>query len=165
MTTGSLMKTKNDLPPHRREALVGLLNAQLADAIDLMLQAKQAHWNVKGPNFLGLHTLFDSVHAEVGTHVDLLAERVAQLGGVAEGTARAVADRSRLDEYPRDIADGYRHADAISSALAAFGGSSRMAIDEADALSDAITADVFTEVARGSDKLLWLVESHLAGGG
>ena len=114
----------------------------------------------RGPSFIALHKLFDEVHASVAEYVDLIAERAVQLGGVAEGTARIAARRSDLEEYPAGIADGRRHVEALSSALAAFGAGVRRAIDEADGLGDKGTADLFTEVSRGIDKWLWFVEAH-----
>jgi starvation-inducible DNA-binding protein len=153
--------TKNDLPEAARAELIDLLNARLADAIDLQTQMKQAHWNVKGPHFIALHELFDKINEEVEDYVDLIAERAVQLGGIANGTARQVAARSTLAEYPDSIADGPRHVEAVAEALAAFGRSVRTAIVIADDLGDADGADIFTEVSRGTDKWLWFVEAHL----
>src|SRR5262249_47699671 len=131
------------------------------DCIDLQTQTKQAHWNVKGPNFIALHELFDKVNEDVENYVDDIAERAVQLGGVAEGTTRMVARRSSLAEYPASAVDGRSHVEALSSALAAFGKSARKAIGEADDLGDLDTADLFTAVSRGIDKWLWFVEAHL----
>jgi len=156
-----VIKTKNDLPEATRAKVIELLNARLADCKDLETQTKQAHWNVKGPHFIGLHELFDKIHDEVSEYVDEIAERAVQLGGVAEGTARLVAKRSSLPEYPLHIADGHSHVDALSTALATFGKSARKAIDQANELGDLDTADLFTEVSRGIDKWLWFVEAHL----
>lgn len=155
-----LYKTGNDIKKSARVELIGLLNKRLADAVDLHMQMKQAHWNVKGPHFIGLHKLFDEIHADTGEYVDLIAERAVQLGGVAEGTVRTAAKRTQLGEYPHDIADGPAHVDAVSTALATFGHAVRTSIDEADDLEDADTADLFTEVSRGIDKWLWFVEAH-----
>ena len=157
-------ETENDLPETMREELIPLINQRLADALDLQLQLKQAHWNVKGPNFIGLHELFDEIDESVESYVDMIAERVAQLGGVAEGTARVVAGRSRLDEYPLTIADGKAHVEAVARALSTFGREARETIDQADTLGDADTADLFTEVSRGIDKWLWFVEAHTQAG-
>jgi starvation-inducible DNA-binding protein len=156
-----MFKTKNDLPEATRAKAIQLLNARLADAIDLQTQTKQAHWNVKGPNFIALHELFDKINEDVEDYVDDIAERAVQLGGVAEGTARAAAKRSALAEYPAGTVDGHAHVEALSSALAAFGKSARKAIDESNDLSDLDTADLFTEISRGADKWLWFVEAHL----
>src|SRR5262245_56324674 len=156
-----MFKTRNDLPEEARARAVELLNARLADCIDLQTQTKQAHWNVKGPNFIALHELFDKVNEEVEDYVDDIAERAVQLGGVAEGTARVVAKRSSLREYPAKAVDGHGHADALSAALAAFGTAARQASDQANELGDLDTADVFTEISRGIDKWLWFVEAHL----
>jgi starvation-inducible DNA-binding protein len=153
--------TKNDLPETSRSKLIELLNARLADAIDLQTQCKQAHWNVKGPNFIALHELFDKVNEDVEEYVDSIAERAVQLGGTAEGTARSVAKRSTLTEYPAKGANGRDHVEALSSALASFGHLARHAIDQSNELKDADTADLFTEISRGVDKWLWFVEAHL----
>jgi starvation-inducible DNA-binding protein len=161
--TDRLYATKNDLPEKARRQLVVLLNNRLADAIDLQTQTKTAHWNVKGGNFIALHKLFDEINEDVEEYVDLIAERAVQLGGVAEGTARTVAERSELDEYPLDIAEDRLHVESVSSALASFGERVRRAIGEADDLDDADTADIFTEISRGTDKWLWFVEAHLQG--
>jgi starvation-inducible DNA-binding protein len=156
-----MFKTKNDLSEATRKKAIELLNARLADCKDLQTQTKQAHWNVKGPNFIGLHELFDKINEDVEEYVDEIAERAVQLGGVAEGTARMVAKRSTLPEYPAHTVDGHSHVEALSSALAAFGKGARKAIAEANELDDLDTADLFTEVSRGIDKWLWFVEAHL----
>jgi starvation-inducible DNA-binding protein len=155
-----LHTTKNDIPEELRVQLIELLNARLADALDLQTQTKQAHWNVKGPSFIALHELFDQVASDVTTYVDDIAERVVILGGTAYGTARVAAQKSTLDEYPLDIYDGSEHVTALSSALAKFGKNAREAIDKSTELQDADTADLFTGVSRGIDKHLWFVEAH-----
>jgi starvation-inducible DNA-binding protein len=156
-----MFKTKNDLPETTRVKAIELLNARLADCIDLQTQTKQAHWNVKGPNFIALHELFDKVNEAVEDYVDDIAERAVQLGGVAEGTARMAVKRSSLPEYPAKTVDGRSHVEALSSVLAAFGKEARKAITAANELGDLDTADLFTEVSRGIDKWLWFVEAHL----
>jgi starvation-inducible DNA-binding protein len=156
----TLYPTENDLPPDRRAELNALMNLRLASAVDLQSQMKQAHWNVKGPSFIGLHELFDKVDEAVESYVDMIAERIVQLGGIAEGTVRVAAGRSRLAEYPLSIAKGMDHVAAVSLALSTFGQEARTTIEEANALDDADTADLFTEVSRGIDKWLWFVEAH-----
>ena len=152
--------TKNDLADNVRIEVINLLNQRLADAIDLSLQCKQAHWNVKGPSFIALHHLFDDVHGAVDEYVDLLAERIVQLGGVAEGTVGAVQQRTSLIEYPLTLSSGAEHVAALSDALAQFGRSARIAIDEMNDLKDAASADILTEITRGVDQWLWFVEAH-----
>src|ERR1700746_3297765 len=153
--------TRNDLTEATRVKIVELCNARLADAIDLHTQVKQAHWNVKGPDFIALHKLFDEINEEVEEYVDLTAERVVPLGGIAEGTARLAVKASKLSEYPASISEGHQHVDALSTALATYGKLARAAIDEAGKLGHADTADIFTEISRGVDKWLWFVEAHL----
>src|SRR4051812_3606513 len=153
--------TRNDLPERARMASIVLLNQQLADALDLGLQAKQAHWNVKGPHFLSLHELFDATAEEIEKFSDMLAERAVQLGGIAEGTCEVIARESRLPDYPLDLYRGSDHVRALSYAIARFAASTREAIASAGAAGDAGTADAFTQVSRIADTLLWKVESHI----
>jgi starvation-inducible DNA-binding protein len=155
-----LFSTKNDLPESARREVVNLLNQRLADCIDLQTQCKQAHWNVKGPSFIALHKLFDEINEDVEEYVDLLAERVVQLGGVAEGTAAIAAKRSSLRDYPLTISSGPDHVDALSDALATFGRTARIGIEEMNELEDADSADILTEISRGVDQWLWFVEAH-----
>jgi starvation-inducible DNA-binding protein len=155
--------TKNDIAVEYRASAVEILNEMLADLIDLQLQAKQAHWNVKGPNFIALHELFDSVAEGAEEFVDTVAERIAALGGRAEGTIAVVVRRSKLAAYPLDIVSGREHVEALSTSLAAVGKATRASIDRAAEIRDADTADLCTEVSRGIDKKLWFVESHLQG--
>ena len=156
-----LHNTKIDIPKEKREKLIALLNQRLADATDLKTQAKQAHWNVKGPNFIALHELFDQVSKELEPHIDEIAERVTTLGGTAMGTVRLAAQNSSLNEYPHEITDGTAHVDALSSALADFGKKVRADVDESEKLDDVDTADLFTGISRDVDKLLWFVEAHI----
>src|SRR5262245_46657764 len=123
-----MFKTKNSLPEDIRARIVELLNARLADAIDLQLQTKHAHWNVKGPNFISLHDLFDRINKDAVENVDDIAERVVQLGGVAEGTVRTASMRSTIADYPPNTVDGRSHVEALSNVIAEFGGSARKAI-------------------------------------
>ena len=156
----SLHPTKNDLAGKTRQAMVDVLNQHLADVLDLGLQAKQAHWNVKGPHFITLHELFDKLAEEIGEFSDDIAERTVALGGVALGTSQAIARKSRLDVYPTDLVAGESHVEAMATALGQFGKSVRAAIDISARLGDADTADLFTGISRGVDKMLWLVEAH-----
>jgi starvation-inducible DNA-binding protein len=152
--------TKNDLPQKTRAQVNEVLADRLADATDLMLQSKQAHWNVKGPNFIALHELFDKVAESAEEWVDMLAERIVQLGGTAEGTVQATASRTSMAPYPIHIVSGADHVEALSSALASFGKRVRSAIDKTDKQGDRDTADLFTETSRDVDKYLWFVEAH-----
>jgi len=155
-----LYATKNDLSEATRTEVISLLNQRLAESIDLQTQCKQAHWNVKGPAFIGLHKLFDDVNEDVEQYVDLIAERIVQLGGIAEGTVGAVEGRSTLPDYPLALSTGAEHVAALSDALAAFGRTARIGIEEMNELEDAGSADLLTGISRGIDKWLWFVEAH-----
>ena len=147
------------LPEEQQAKLLELLNRRLADAIDLQLQSRQAHWNVKGPQFMALRELFDKVEKGVEAYANLIAERIVQLGGMAEGTAQAVARRTSLDESRLATAGGQGHIDALATTLTAFGKHARYASEQATLLQDSDTAAIFTEIARGSDTWLWFVQT------
>lgn len=161
VATSEVRRTKNSLPADVRTQVCQLLNQRLADAIELQTQCKQAHWNVKGPSFIALHELFDKVAGGASDYADLVAERIVQLGGMAEGTSRVAAQRTTLVDYPLTISTGEEHVAALSDALSEFGRSARIAIEEMNELEDAGSADILTEISRGADKWLWMVESHL----
>lgn len=156
-----MYKTKIDLAEKVRRNVIVILNERLAEAIDLQSQIKQAHWNVKGPNFIALHELFDKISDAVLEQIDEIAERVTSLGGTAEGTVAVAAKRSKLKNYPLSITAGKDHLFYLSTQLSAYGKASRAAIDSTDELGDKDTADLFTGVSREIDKYLWFVEAHL----
>jgi starvation-inducible DNA-binding protein len=167
------MKTKLKAPTTTKQAmvvqlptkspLVEPLNQVLAYVIDLKLQAKQAHWNVKGKNFIAIHELFDQVASETDGYADLLAERVMQLNGMAQGTLQAVSKASELQPYPTHMEDSQQHIAALATAMHTVERQVNGLIDIATVKNDAVTADICTEIARGLSKLHWFVVSHLPG--
>ena len=153
--------TRNDLKSNVKKSSIELLNARLADAIDLALITKQAHWNIKGPQFIAIHEMLDGFRTEVDNHVDTIAERAVQLGGTARGTSQVVAAESKLPPYPTDIYKTKDHLAALIEHYAAMAKSARAAIDEASETGDADTADIFTAYSRALDKSLWFLEAHI----
>src|SRR3984957_2050245 len=153
-------KTHNDLSANAKAVSIGILNARLADTIDLALLTKQAHWNIKGPQFIALHEMIDGFRTEIDDYVDTMAERVVQLGGTALGTTQVVANATTLAPYPTDIHASRDHLAALIERYGKVANAVRKAIDEADEAGDKDTADIFTEVSRGLDKSLWFLEAH-----
>lgn len=149
------------LSDNARKTSIAELNARLADAIALAAAIKQAHWNVKGRNFIAVHELFDTVHANLLAHVDDMAERVQQLDGVAIGTVEKVAGASSLKEYPTDLTRAEDHIKAICERMRAHGAKLREGIASTGEAGDADTADLLTAASRTADKDLWFLESHL----
>ncbi len=156
-----LYSTQIDLPQDARAELVALLNQALANTLDLKTQVKQAHWNVKGMNFIALHEMFDTFAGTLEEYVDMLAERVTALGGIARGTARIVAQASALPEYDLAAEEGREHLQALAARYGQYAASTRSNIDRSTELGDADTADLFTEISRQIDKDLWFIEAHL----
>src|SRR4026209_1862653 len=129
--TDRTFETRIDISADAREKLVELLNARLADSFDLYSQLKQAHWNVKGSDFIQLHELYDAVAESVLEFVDTIAERATALGGLALGTARMAAEAPHLGPYPINAVAGEERIVVVADRLAAFGASAREAIDTA----------------------------------
>jgi starvation-inducible DNA-binding protein len=160
-TKTGLFTASVNIPEETRQQVIEILNARLADTIDLKTQAKQAHWNVKGLQFFQLHELFDQIAEHLDAAADLLAERATALGGVANGTVRQAAKASSIPEYEFDAVNGPDHVRALSQRLSFLANASRHAIDRTSELGDTATADVFTEIVREADKDLWFLEAHL----
>jgi starvation-inducible DNA-binding protein len=154
-------QSHNDLASNVKSVSIGVLNARLADAIDLALLTKQAHWNIKGPQFIALHEMIDGFRTEIDDHVDTMAERVVQLGGTALGTTQTVAKATTLAPYPTDIYASNDHLNALIERYGKVANSVRAAIDETGDAGDADTADLLTAFSRALDKALWFLEAHM----
>src|SRR5260370_39859599 len=150
-----------DVSETKRVQLIELCNSCLAEAVDLQLHCKHAHWNVKGPNFIALHQLFDQVNDDVEDYIDLIAERPVQLGGIANSTSRVVATWAHMPENETRSASENDYIQSLSGALASFGKIVRDAIGKCNELGDPVSEDLFTEILRGVEKSLWMVEAHL----
>ena len=128
--TALTFETLIDIPQSTRDAMIDLLNQQLADTADLHSQLKQAHWNVKGMNFMPLHSLFDDLAANFVHYADMIAERATALGGLARGTARMAVANSRLDDLPLEMTDGRDFVVALAERFAQYAATTRSAIGD-----------------------------------
>ncbi|MGV8831435.1 MAG: DNA starvation/stationary phase protection protein Dps [Devosia sp.] len=156
------MKTPSiALKANAKSTVIDILNARLADAIDLALIVKQAHWNLKGTNFIAVHEMLDPMRTAIDGHVDIIAERVAQLDGIALGTSQIVAKSSTLTAYPTDIRKIPDHLQALAERFASLANQVREDIDATDEAGDADAADILTAFSRDLDKNLWFIKSHL----
>ena len=155
------MKTRNGLPSNAKKVSIEILNARLAEGIDLALITKQAHWNVKGPQFIAVHEMLDGFRAQLDTHVDTVAERVVQLGGTALGTSQIVSKASPLKPYPTDIHKTADHLTALIDNFGQVADAVRTAIDEVEEAGDTGSADILTAYSRELDKSLWFLEAHI----
>ena len=153
--------TKNDTPSNTKTTVIALLNKNLAATIDLALVTKQAHWNLKGPQFIGVHEMLDGFRAQIDGHVDTIAERAVQLGGTALGTVQTVESATELKPYSTDIYAVHDHLKALIERYGDVANMVRKAIDASDEAGDPDTADIFTEVSRDLDKSLWFLEAHV----
>ncbi|WP_110666006.1 DNA starvation/stationary phase protection protein Dps [Salinicola halophilus] len=160
-TTGNLYPTRIDLPEEQRAKIVALMNQRLAETIDLSLAIKQAHWNLKGLQFIGVHEMLDGFRTAVDGHVDEIAERLVQLGGTAHGTAQDVSNTTSLKAYPTDIHKVPDHLKALADHYGSVANAVRQSIDETSELGDEDTSDLLTGVSRTLDSNLWFIEAHL----
>ena len=156
-----LHPTRIDLPPEIRRYVIQLLNQTLACTVDLRSHVKQAGWNVRGTDFSPLQALFTAMASELEVYTDLVAERIAILGGVAMGTSRTAAMQSRLLEYPATLVDGTAHVAALAERFAYYATAMRSGIGLAADVEDADSAAVYTDISRRVDKQLWVLEAHL----
>jgi starvation-inducible DNA-binding protein len=161
LTAHKTFNTSVDLKESTRQQIFEILNQRLADSLDLKLQTKHAHWNVKGPDFIQFHELFDDLAPHFDEAADLIAERITALGGVANGTTRQAAAATSIPEYDLNAVEGLEHVKALSERLAKFANQLRGDIDRADELGDAGTTDLLTQISRQADKDLWFLEAHL----
>lgn len=154
-------QTRNDTKSNAKKVSIDTLQARLADGIDLSLAIKQAHWNLKGPQFIGIHLMLDGFRDEMDDYNDKVAERITQLGGTARGTVQAVDRETGLAPYPLDTYAVADHLAALIDRYAIYANAVRKNIDDTDEAGDAGTSDLFTEVSRGVDKQLWFLEAHV----
>ena len=160
-TSKMIASSKVDLASNTKVTVIDVLSARLADGIDLALLTKQAHWNLKGAGFIGVHKMLDEFRDELDVHVDEVAERIAQLGGIALGTTQSTASATSLRPYPTDIVAVEDHLRALIDRYAAAANSVREAIDATDEAGDAGTADLLTAYSQALDKSLWFLQSCL----
>jgi starvation-inducible DNA-binding protein len=143
--------------------VVEILQARLSDALDLSGQLRQAHWNVKSPQFIQLHELFETINGTMSEHIDLLGERIVALASVADGQVQTTVNSTNLPAYPIDARSSRDHLSAISQSLTLFAKTVRSDIDQTAEMGDPGTSDLFTEISREADKNLWIVNAHLEG--
>ena len=156
-------KTRNTLPPHVRKEAVGVLNDAVAELFDLFARIKQAHWNVRGTTFIGLHKLLDEYADRIMGHIDLAAERATALGGIVEGSLRESAKHSRLKktEEPASISGMRDWIEELADVHATCSGHIRASVKKMDSLEDFGTTDLLVDVLRTLDLQLWLLEAHI----
>lgn len=152
--------TNNPLPLSARSKVVAILNQRLVESIDLYQQLKHAHWNVRGPGFFSIHELFDQIAESVENNVDLIAERITSLGGVAHGTTQVVTKESHLPSYKVGLVSVTDHLNALIKSMAQYLKALRNDTAKIDKL-DPVTTELLNSIAEEQEKHLWFLEAHL----
>ena len=163
--TARRWSSRNDLGDNAKETSINTLQAILIDTLDLYNVTRQAHWNLKGSNFIGVHEMLEKFYNQLNEFTDLVAERIVLIGGIADGTTQTLAGTTRLPPYRNDLLDSMAHLDALGERYALVAKATRAGIDETDEAGDADTADLLTEISRALDKNLWMIDAHLHGHG
>ena len=151
--------SRNDVNDNAKKVSIQVLQANLTDAIDLYNSTRQAHWNVKGPSFHSLHELFETFYTTLAEDIDILAERLVQLGGTAMGTSQSVVSGTRIKAYPTDVRQGDQHVVELLERYGALAATVRAGIDQTDESGDSDTADILTGVSKNLDKAVWMLEA------
>ena len=159
-TKTKMHKTMNPISENIRGSMVELLQTHLATAVDITYQTRQAHWNVKGMNFIAVHELFDDLHEETEEYVDTIAERLTAIGGQAHGTVQAASENSLLDPYPLDLVKSEDHLKRLTESYSKWSAAVAEGIEEASEAGDPLTEDLLTAIGRGLDKGIYFMESH-----
>ena len=159
---GSLRLAPIALPATARSESVRLLNEILADSMILYALYKKHHWLVVGPTFYQLHLLFDKHAEEQSELIDLLAERVQSLGGVAVGDPRHAAELTTIDRPPNGAEEVAAMIHRLLDAHETIIEKVRKAIDRTDRSGDWGSNDLLMgDVLRRHELQVWFVASHV----
>ena len=143
------------------EKVVSILQDRLVSLIDLQLTLKHVHWNVVGPNFIGVHEMLDPQVDSVRSMTDTIAERIATLGGVPVGTPSHVAARSAGEDYPLGRGSVPEHLVALDTAYSTVNMQHREALGEIAKL-DPVAEDMLFGQLSELEQYQWFVRAHLS---
>lgn len=142
-----------------REGIADALSTLLADSYTLYLKTQNYHWNVEGPQFHALHTMFEEQYIELRDAVDRIAERIRALGFPAPGSYRAFADRTSIGEADDGIASAGDMVRSLAEGHETLAATARAAVDAAEEADDVATADLATNRVEIHEKTAWMLRA------
>lgn len=155
------MTVTADVTVRDSERVGAVLQEALVDLTDVALTGKQAHWHVRGPQFLAVHEQLDGIVDDARSWADLVAERAVTLGVPVDGRAATVAAGSAVDAFPTGFVDDAKAVALLRDALDTVVGRLRSHVDElGDA--DPVTQDLVIEVLGGLEKHRWMLHAQVA---
>jgi starvation-inducible DNA-binding protein len=146
------------------DEIAATLQERLSAYNDLHLTLKHVHWNVVGPNFIGVHEMLDPHIALVRGFADALAERIAALGHAPLGTPGAILRDRSWDDYSLNRDTVLAHLAALDLVYDGLLHASRSAIARVGKL-DPITEDLLIGQTRDLEQFQWFVRAHLESAG
>jgi starvation-inducible DNA-binding protein len=138
--------------------VAGSLQATLVELIDLSLQAKQAHWNVVGPGFRGIHLFLDELTDQLRDWYDEVAERLAAIGVSPDGRLARVAAETPLETLPAGQIKDQEVLALFDARLALVAGRVRGRLDPVGA-NDLASQDILVGIVQGLDKQDWMLRA------
>jgi len=150
--------------PHR-EAISKGLSQVLADTYILYLKTHAYHWNITGPLFASLHTMFDTQYTELHDAADTIAERIRALGKFAPGSYASFSRLASIKEDNDEVPAAMTMVANLVMGHEALGRTLRSAFKTAEAGGDQATMDILIGRMEASDKAGWMLRSHLENSG
>ena len=149
------------LDKDQRAKVIDLLQVMLANQHVLYIKLRNYHWNLHGPRFSPLHSLFEEHYGLLEASIDETAERIRMLGGIPAGSMAQFTERSTLSEADGELIDGQDAIKALVEDREAIIRGGRKAIDKISGLGDEGTADMLVAQLRSHEKIAWMLRSFL----
>jgi starvation-inducible DNA-binding protein len=151
-------KTPTTIPESDVSTVAGELQAELTELIDLPLKAKQAHWNVVGPNFRAVHLQLDEIVNDLRIWSDTVAERLSTIGVYPDGRTETIARNSSLREMPLGEMKDAATVQIFADYMREFAAKSR---DRAGHVAgDPVSQNILQDITAGAEQHQWMLRAQ-----